>query len=147
MTEQPCAVSARPGGPGSYSGRTGLLWCLCSILLVTVAQLALKYAMLGLPPLAFESLPRLWESWEARLPLALLACGLGVYGLSMLCWFLVLRHLPLNYAYPMLSLSYVLVYLAALALPWFDESAGLLKSCGILLILFGVWLIHSDRPE
>jgi undecaprenyl phosphate-alpha-L-ara4N flippase subunit ArnF len=125
-------------------GRQGLLWCAGSILLVTVAQLALKYAMLRLPLLTLESLPLLWE---ARRPLAMLAGGLGAYGLSMLCWFLALRRLPLNYAYPMLSISYVLVYLAAVALPWFEESATVLKSCGILVILFGVWLINSGNSR
>jgi len=126
--------------------RQGLLWCAGSVFLVTVAQLALKYAMLRLPAVTFASLPLLWD---ARWPLAMLAGGLGAYCLSMLCWFLALRHLPLNYAYPMLSISYVLVYLAAVALPWFEETATLLKSCGILVILFGIWLINSggDRSE
>ena len=127
-------------------GRQGLLWCANSVFLVTVAQLALKYAMLRLPALAIESLPFLWD---ARWPLAVLIVGLGAYCLSMLCWFMALRHLPLNYAYPMLSISYVLVYLAAVALPWFEEPATLLKSCGIIVILFGIWLIHTGavRPE
>jgi undecaprenyl phosphate-alpha-L-ara4N flippase subunit ArnF len=126
--------------PHETFGRQGLLWCAGSVFLVTVAQLALKYAMLRLPPLTLESLPQLWE---ARQPLAMLAGGLGAYCLSMLCWFLALRHLPLNYAYPMLSISYVLVYLSAVVLPWFEETATLLKSCGILVILFGIWLINS----
>ena len=124
--------------------RQALLWCAGSVLLVAVAQLALKYAMLRLPALTLETLPLLRD---ARLPLAMLAGGLGAYGLSMLCWFLALRHLPLNYAYPMLSISYVLVYLFAVILPWFGETATLSKSCGILVILLGIWLIHSGRSE
>jgi len=137
-----------PALHGRYS-RQGLLWCAGSIFLAAASQLVLKYAMLQLPPLTLESLPLLWESWEARLPLAMLAGGLGAYALSMLCWFPALRYLPLNYAYPMISISYVLVYLAAVTLPWFEESATALRSCGILVILFGIWLINSDsgRPE
>lgn len=54
-----------------------------------------------------------------------------------------LRHLPLNRAYPLLSVSYALVYLAAVILPWFNESATLLKTLGTLFILFGVGLINS----
>ena len=155
MTALPRDVTAGYGG--GFGGRPelpkkGLIWCLGSILLVSVAQLALKYAMMELPPLAFEDLSLLREArlsltMALTMPLAMLAGGLGAYALSMLCWFLALRHLPLNYAYPMLSLSYVLVYLAAVALPWFGEPAGMLKSCGILLILLGVWLINSGRPE
>ena len=33
--------------------------------------------------------------------------------------------------------------LAAVILPWFNESATLLKTLGTLFILFGVWLINS----
>ncbi|MBO2007249.1 4-amino-4-deoxy-L-arabinose-phospho-UDP flippase, partial [Serratia marcescens] len=64
------------------------------------------------------------------------------YALSMLCWFFALRHLPLNRAY-LLSVSHALVYLAAVILPWFNESATLLKTLGTLFILFGVGLINS----
>ena len=134
------------GQPRERLARQGLLWCVNSILLVTAAQLALKYAMLHLPAITLESLPLLWET-PRQYPLAMLAGGLIAYGLSMICWFLALRHLPLNYAYPMLGISYVLVYLFAVALPWFEEAATLLKSCGILLVLFGIWLIHADRSE
>lgn len=50
---------------------------------------------------------------------------------------MALRTLALSRAYPLLGVSYVLVYLAAVALPWFNESAGWLKSLGTLLILLG----------
>ena len=149
MTGQPREATAMSDGYGTSGGRPrlsqkGLFWCAGSILLATVAQLALKYAMLELPPLTFDSLPLFREARPPlTMALAMLAGGLGAYVLSMLCWFLALRHLPLNYAYPMLSISYVLVYLSAVVLPWFEETATLLKSCGILVILFGIWLINS----
>ena len=69
--------------------------------------------------------------------------GLGGYVLSMGCWFFALRYLPLNRAYTLLSLSYALVYVAAVTLPWFNESISLSKTIGGLLILAGVGLIHS----
>ena len=130
------------GQPREGTARQGLLWCAGSVLLVTVAQLALKYAMLRLPPVTPEILPLLRE---AHWPLAMLIGGLIAYCLSMACWFLALRHLPLNYAYPMLGVSYVLVYLSAAALPCFEETATLPKSCGIMVILFGIWLITTGR--
>jgi len=132
------------GQPREVPCRQGLLWCANSVFLVTVAQLALKYAMLRLPALTFETVFFLWDT---RWPLVMLIGGLIAYCLSMLCWFLALRHLPLNYAYPMLGISYVLVYLSAVLLPWFEETASLLKSCGIMVILFGVWLINVGRSE
>lgn len=65
----------------------------------------------------------------------------------MLCWFFALRRLPLSYVYSMLSLSYVLVYLLAVCLPWLNESATLCKTLGVALIVFGVRLIHTSSGE
>ena len=120
----------------------GLLWCLGSILLATLAQLSLKWAVARLPPLCLEAPLDLLH--VAHPALAALLLGLGSYALAMLCWFMALRRLPLAYAYPMLSLSYVLVCLLAAALPGLNESLGLFKIAGILCILLGVWLINTS---
>ncbi|MCZ0221785.1 4-amino-4-deoxy-L-arabinose-phospho-UDP flippase, partial [Escherichia coli] len=50
-------------------------------------------------------------------------------------------------AYPLLSLSYALVYLAAVCLPWLNESVSWTKNAGVLAILLGVWLINSGKKE
>ena len=128
-------------GQQARPARQGVIWCLGSILLATMAQLSLKWAMSRLPPLSldyFGDIPAAGASGVAAL-----AAGLTGYALSMLCWFMCLRRLPLSYAYPMLSLSYVLVCLLAAALPGFNEALGLGKIAGILCILLGVWLINS----
>ncbi|QPS88720.1 4-amino-4-deoxy-L-arabinose-phosphoundecaprenol flippase subunit ArnF [Serratia plymuthica] len=120
----------------------GYAWGAASVLLVTLAQLLMKWGMAQIPLMSFAdvTLALLMHYW-----LPLLAVGFGIFGyaLSMLCWFFALHHLPLNRAYPLLSVSYALVYLAAVILPWFNESATLLKTLGTLFILFGVWLINS----
>jgi len=120
----------------------GYAWGAASVLLVTLAQLLMKWGMAQIPLLSFAdiTLELLRHHW-----LALLAVSGGIFGyaFSMLCWFFALRYLPLNRAYPLLSISYALVYLAAVILPWFNESATLLKTLGTLSILFGVWLINS----
>ena len=130
------------GATRKAAQRRGLVWCAASIVLVTLAQLALGWAMHHLPPFSLESVPQLLIQ-PAPLPLALLFFGLSGYALSMLCWFFALRRLPLSYAYPLLSLSYALVYLLAAVLPWFGESVTLLKTAGVALIVFGVRLIHT----
>ena len=128
--------------PMNGEKRQGLAWCAASIALVTLAQLALKWSVGQLPSLSPEMLPRLLEA-GFRLPFALLAAGVSAYALSMACWFFALRRLPLSYAYPLLSLSYVLVYLLAAVLPWFGETATLFRTAGVALIVFGVRLIHT----
>ncbi|KFK94760.1 MULTISPECIES: 4-amino-4-deoxy-L-arabinose-phosphoundecaprenol flippase subunit ArnF [unclassified Serratia (in: enterobacteria)] len=125
----------------------GYAWGGASVLLVTLAQLLMKWGMAQIPLLSLAdiTLELLRHHWLALLA----ACG-GIFGyaLSMLCWFFALRYLPLSRAYPLLSVSYALVYLAAVFLPWFKEPATLLKTLGTLLILFGVWLINSkSQPK
>ncbi|CAI0854471.1 4-amino-4-deoxy-L-arabinose-phosphoundecaprenol flippase subunit ArnF [Serratia entomophila] len=120
----------------------GYAWGCASVLLVTLAQLLMKWGMAQIPLMSFADVtPALLGDYG--LPLLAVSGGIFGYALSMLCWFFALRYLPLNRAYPLLSLSYALVYLAAVILPWFNESATLLKSLGTLFILFGVLLINS----
>ncbi|PRD17401.1 4-amino-4-deoxy-L-arabinose-phosphoundecaprenol flippase subunit ArnE [Pantoea coffeiphila] len=68
----------------------------------------------------------------------LLWLGLSVLllGLAMLAWLRVLQEVPVGVAYPMLSLNFVLVALAARWL-W-HEHLSLRHCCGILLIVGGV---------
>ncbi|WP_118986166.1 4-amino-4-deoxy-L-arabinose-phosphoundecaprenol flippase subunit ArnF [Photorhabdus sp. CRCIA-P01] len=124
----------------------GYIWGLVSVLLVTIAQLLLKWGVVNLPVL---NLGLHWFDiewlWSHRHSLVTVMAGLAGYLLSMLCWLFTLKYLPLNKAYPLISLSYVFVYLMAALLPWFDETITLLKSTGVIFILWGVWLI--SRPE
>ncbi len=112
-----------------------------SVVLVTVAQLVLKWGMMNIPLLSLADINVQFLTMYF-VQLASVMCGLIGYSLSMLCWFFALRYLPLNRAYPLLSLSYALVYLGAVLLPWFNEPATLLKTLGAGFILLGIWLIN-----
>lgn len=118
----------------------GLLYALCSILLVSFAQLMMKWAIVQLPAidqLALFSAALL----SLSLPSLVLCGGLLAYALSMLCWLLALQRLPLSRVYPLLSLSYLLVWVAALWLPGINESFLPGKLVGAVLILAGLLLI------
>ncbi len=65
--------------------------------------------------------------------------GLGLYFLAALCYMYALRKLPVSVAYPMVSLSYVVVALAAYWL--YGEPLALPKLAGIALICAGVILV------
>jgi len=116
----------------------GYGWVTGSVLLVSMAQLMMRWAMLQLPELT--ALAAAGISF-ALLPALMLLTGLGTYGLSMLCWIQALRHFPLNRVYPLLSLSYVLVWLAAVGLPFFHESFSWRGLAGIAVIIIGVLCI------
>ncbi len=124
----------------------GYLWALGSVLLASVAQLLMKLGMIVLPAVAWSYFSLTFLQQHA---VALLGVSLGIlgYACSMVCWLLALRDIPLNRAYPLLSLSYVLVYLATVALPWFQESVSWNKNLGVIVILFGVWLISGGKKR
>ncbi|ERH62119.1 hypothetical protein N172_10700 [Pantoea dispersa EGD-AAK13] len=117
----------------------GWLLALASVLLVSLAQLLLRTAMLALPPLdTWTALP--WQ--HGLIPLI---GGLAAYGCSMLCWLLALRRLPLNRLYPLLSLSYVLVWLAAISLPALHETFRWSSLAGVILIVCGLLCVALPR--
>lgn len=67
--------------------------------------------------------------------------GVGCYIASMLVWIYVLSFLKLSRAYPLLSMAYVLVYLAAVLLPALGERFSMEKNIGILIIMIGVFIV------
>lgn len=124
----------------------GYLLAGSSVLLTTLAQLTMKWGMIHLPHFGLN-----WFSslilFDNKAALFLVGSGVAAYLLSMFCWLKALHHLPLNSAYPLLSVSYALVYLATALLPWYQETFTVPKTLGVILITFGVWLIISRSPN
>lgn len=125
--------------------RLGTAFALGSVLLVSGAQLAMRWSMVRLPA------PGQWWSvlggsgFDVPAVVVVLV-AVAAYAVSMLCWLLALRDLPLGRAYSLLSLSYALVYLLAASLPLFDESFSLTRSLGVALVMLGVITINT-RPD
>ena len=124
--------------------RRGFTFAIASVLLVSSAQLGMRWSMTRLPE------PAQWLSalnqGDVSLPaLAVVCSAIVAYALSMLCWLMALRDLPLGRAYSLLSISYALVYLLAASLPMFHESFTLSKTLGVTLVIFGVLTINSRR--
>lgn len=123
--------------------KRGYVWALGSIALASTAQVLMKSGMLALPSISLAHWPSL-STLLAGWPAVAVLFGMLCYGLSMVCWFMVLRYLPLSRAYPLISLSYAVVYLAAVFLPWLNEPMSLRKNLGVLIILLGVWLVSRN---
>lgn len=127
--------------------RPGYGFAGASVALVTAAQLAMKWGMSRLPTLDSRWLDSaVWA--VAGAPLLAVAGGVLCYLLSLLCWLRALTDLPLNRAYPLLSLSYALVFLASVLLPGFRESCTPTQVLGVVLVSLGVWLVaagHDDK--
>ncbi|MCL4170601.1 UNVERIFIED_CONTAM: hypothetical protein GTU68_020674 [Idotea baltica] len=70
-----------------------------------------------------------------------LGLGVGSYFVSTFLWLYVLAYLKLSRAYPLLSVAYILVYLAAIMIPILNETASWEKNLGIVIIIIGVFIV------
>lgn len=93
----------------------GIFWGLCSVMITSLAQLSLGYAMDNLPPI-LHPLRFMEAIFSASVGTLTLYAGLVGYLLSVICWHRALHRLALSKAYALLSLSYVLVWLASMFL-------------------------------
>jgi multidrug transporter EmrE-like cation transporter len=67
--------------------------------------------------------------------------GLAIYGVGTFFWLIALSQVELGYAYPFLSLSYVLILLASAAL--FGEQLSWWRLGGVVVICLGVYVVAS----
>ncbi|MDR2839614.1 MAG: hypothetical protein LBV49_13765 [Azonexus sp.] len=129
--------------------RAGLMAVAQSALLVSVAQLLLKRAAVDLDAIIALFMPSAAPqppSATALQAAVMLLLGLLCYGLSLLCWLRALGELPLSIAYPLLGVSYPLVYLGSLLLPGFDDHLSLMRCLGLLSVVIGITLL-APRPR
>lgn len=66
--------------------------------------------------------------------------GLGIYVFAAFCYIVAIKRIPISLAFPTVSLSYVIVTVAAHFL-W-DEQLGPPQFAGMALILGGILLLH-----
>jgi len=69
--------------------------------------------------------------------------GLTAYFISTLFWLYLISRVPLSFAYPMLSLSYIIITVIAVVL--FKEQINLYNWLGIGVIMLGLILVTQGR--
>jgi len=124
-----------------HSNKSGLVFILASILLVSAAQLMIKLGMNALPLNLNISMAFPWTS------ITWIMLGIVGYGVSMLMWMMALSIYQLSFAYPLLSTSYIIVYLGAVLLPQLNESVSIIKTIGILFIVAGVVFVTKSKSS
>ena len=111
---------------------------LVGVLLNAAAQLALKAGMRRVGHFDFVLANAGPVAWQAATnPFVLL--GLTLYVVSVAVWLLVLSCVDVSYAYPMLSVGYIVNAIAAYHL--FGEDLSPARLGGIVVIVTGVWLV------
>jgi multidrug transporter EmrE-like cation transporter len=111
---------------------------LLGVLLNAAAQIVLKQGMRAIGSFSFtlDNIVPIGIRVASN-PFVLL--GIGFYGISVVVWLMVLSRVDVSYAYPMLSIGYIVAALAGKAL--FGEPVDAIRWLGILTICFGVYLI------
>ncbi len=126
------------------SGKTAAMLIAVSVVFTSAAQLLFSVVMKQTDADA-SNIAGVLVSLQAA-DAIYLALGVFLYAVSMLAWIVALTRFPVSLAYPMLSISYVIVYVAATYLPVFDESASLEKTLGVGLVAVGISVLFLDRP-
>lgn len=103
-----------------------------------LGQLLLKAGMQNLPIGVWQAAVN--ELASSPETLGYLVSGISIYVLSMWAWIIALKRFDLGFAYPILALGYLVVYLGASHWQALDESTSWHKTIGLLLIVLGVAL-------
>jgi len=114
------------------------LMILSCVVIGTAGQLLLKLGMDQVGHFAFS----LHNIIPIGIRIALnpyVVAGICCYVLSLVVWLMILSRAEVSYAYPMLSLGYIITAVAAYYL--FGEDLSLARILGIVLVIIGVILI------
>ena len=111
---------------------------LLGVMLNAVAQLMLKAGMNQIGHFEFNASNLMPIGMKVIVNFPIMS-GLTLYVLSVVVWLLVLSRVSVSFAYPMLSIGYIVNAIAAYYL--FGEPLTSLRLLGIFVIIAGVYLV------
>jgi multidrug transporter EmrE-like cation transporter len=111
---------------------------LACVVIGTTGQLLLKYGMDKVGEFAF-AVHNIGPIFLKVATNPFIIGGVYCYVLSLAIWLMVLSRAQVSYAYPMLSLGYVVTAIAAYY--FFGEDLSLSRIVGIVFVILGVLLI------
>ncbi len=114
------------------------LLLLTGVFLNAAAQLLLKAGTRTIGEFVFTLNNILPIGWQLATEPHILG-GLTCYVVSLIAWIMVLSRVEVSLAYPMVSFGYIVTAVASWLL--FGEALTLTRIAGILVIMFGVFLI------
>ncbi len=120
---------------------TNLLLILIGVLLNAGAQLVLKKGMSQIGTVQVDVNAILTMILKISTNLYVWT-GLMFYVISFLVWLMVLSRVEVSYAYPFLSIGYIIA--AFVGYFYFGESMTLSKIGGIAIICIGVFLLYRS---
>lgn len=115
---------------------------LCGVLLNTCAQLLLKAGMSQIGHFEFTMANAIPVGMKVMVNLPIVG-GLFLYVMSVAVWLLVLSRVQVSFAYPMLSIGYIVNAIAANY--FFGEPLTSIRMLGIFIIISGVYLVAQSN--
>jgi drug/metabolite transporter (DMT)-like permease len=114
-----------------------LLLIVLTVMINTTGQFVIKTGVNKIGKISitgnlFGTILRALTSW-------VIIGGFGLYFLSAILWIIILSRAELSWAFPILSLSYVITVLASPIL--LNESFSVQRLMGTLVICIGVYLV------
>jgi multidrug transporter EmrE-like cation transporter len=113
-------------------------YILASVLLVNLGNLVAKY---GLQQTSFSS-SALISSYIGFFTNPFILLGLASVGISSIFWLAALSKADLSYAYPMISIGYIITAIASWI--FFKENLTIIRMAGIFIICSGVFLMSRS---
>jgi drug/metabolite transporter (DMT)-like permease len=115
------------------------LLILLDITLVVAGQFCMKFGINKVGSFTSMAMAKfLLKAFTS--PLILL--GVAFYAISAVIWIIILSKVDLSFAYPMLSIGYVLVLIISWA--FLGESINVIKVLGIIFICLGIVFIFRS---
>ncbi len=116
-------------------------YILASVLLVNLGNLVAKY---GLQQTSFSS-NALISSYIGFFTNPFILLGIASIGISSVFWLAALSKADLSYAYPMISIGYIITAVASWM--FFEENLTLIRMAGIFVICSGVFLMSRSEVK
>ena len=114
---------------------------LLGVFLNAISQLLLKHGMNRIGYFSF-SWENLWPISQQIMMNPFIVIAIACYGFSVIVWMLVLSRSEVSFAYPMLSLGYLVVAIMSYFI--FQEALTVTRIAGIIVIIFGVYLLNVN---
>ncbi len=115
------------------------------IVLGSVGNTILDKGMKGLGTIDFSSRAAIWQGAFHTFTSGTIWLGIGCMLLFMICHMLVLSWADYSFVMPFSAVTYALV--PVLGYIWLGEQVPVTRRIGILLIVFGVFLVSRTPPR
>jgi len=116
----------------------GIFFVMTSIGLNVLGQLAFKTEMVRFGEIVFRP-SRVIQIGIQVFSRPLILLGVFLYAISAFCWIIALSKSQLSFAYPMLSVGYVLIFFLSVWL--FKEPFSLARLIGTIIVCGGLVLV------